>query len=146
MDTCLLEYDEDCESSECLVADEDRKDDLDPETESPTRVPEDDLEKSWRAVDDDLETSAFRVPDEDLSEDLASVCLFPIELDLFPTSVCLFPTELDLDDSEDCLDADIDLTEDFVPVRDSECLQEKLLGKNDDNESWFWIGWLRQTR
>ena len=46
MDTCLLEYDEDCESSECLVADEDRKDDLDPETESPTRDPEDDLEKS----------------------------------------------------------------------------------------------------
>ena len=47
MDTCLLEYDEDCESSECLVADEERKDDLDPETEtSPTRVPEDGLEKS----------------------------------------------------------------------------------------------------
>ena len=44
MGTCLLEYDEDCESSECLVADEDRKDDLDPETES--CVPEDDLEKS----------------------------------------------------------------------------------------------------
>ena len=84
-----------------------------------------------------METSAFRVPEEDLSEDLASVCLFPTELDLFPTSVCLFPTEVDLDDSEDCLDADIDLTDDFVPVIDSECLQEKLLGKNDDNESWF---------
>ena len=70
-----------------------------------------------------METSAFRVPDEDLSEDLASVCLFP--------------TEVDLDDSEDCLDADIDLTEDFVPVIDSECLQEKLLGKNYDNERWF---------
>ena len=84
-----------------------------------------------------METSAFRVPDEDLSEDLASVCLFPTELDLFPTSVCLFPTEMDLDDSEDCLDADIDLTEDFVPVRDSECLQEKLLSKDDDNEKWF---------
>ena len=84
-----------------------------------------------------METSAFRVPDEDLSEDLASVCLFPIELDLFPTSVCLFPTELDLDDSDDCLDADIDLTEDFVPVIDSECLQEKLLSKDDDNEKWF---------
>ena len=70
-----------------------------------------------------METSAFRVPDEDLSEDLASVCLFP--------------TELDLDDSDDCLDADIDLTEDFVPVRDSECLQEKLLSKDDDNEKWF---------
>ena len=84
-----------------------------------------------------METSAFRVPEEDLSEDLASVCLFPTELDLFPTSVCLFPTELDLDDSDDCLDADIDLTEDFVPVRDSECLQEKLLGKDDDNERWF---------
>ena len=70
-----------------------------------------------------METSAFRVPDEDLSEDLASVCLFP--------------TEVDLDDSEDCLDADIDLTEDFVPVRDSECLQEKLLSKDDDNEKWF---------
>ena len=70
-----------------------------------------------------METSAFRVPDEDLSEDLASVCLFP--------------TEVDLDDSEDCLDADIDLTEDFVPVIDSECLQEKLLSKDDDNEKWF---------
>ena len=70
-----------------------------------------------------METSAFRVPDEDLSEDLASVCLFP--------------TEMDLDDSDDCLDADIDLTEDFVPVRDSECLQEKLLSKDDDNEKWF---------
>ena len=70
-----------------------------------------------------METSAFRVPDEDLSEDLASVCLFP--------------TGVDLDDSEDCLDADIDLTEDFVPVRDSECLQEELLGKNHDNESRF---------
>ena len=126
VDTCLLENDEDCESSECLVADEDRKDDLDPETES--CVPEDDLEKSWRAVDDDLETSAFRVPDEDLSEDLASVCLFP--------------TEVDLDDSDDCLDADIDLTEDFVPVTDSECLMQE----NDDNESCFWIWWQRQTR
>ena len=81
-----------------------------------------------------METSAFRVPDEDLSEDLASVCLFPTELGL---SVCLFPTELDLDDSDDCLDAEIDLTEDFVPVIDSECLQEKLLGNDDDNESWF---------
>ena len=70
-----------------------------------------------------METSAFRVPEEDLSEDLASVCLFP--------------TELDLDDSDDCLDADRDLTEDFVPVRDSECLQEKLLGNDDDNERWF---------
>ena len=70
-----------------------------------------------------METSAFRVPDEDLSEDLASVCLLP--------------TEVDLEDSEDCLDADIDLTEDFVPVRDSECLQEKLLSKDDDNEKWF---------
>ena len=70
-----------------------------------------------------METSAFRVLEEDLSEDLASVCLFP--------------TEVDLDDSEDCLDADIDLTEDFVPVIDSECLQEKLLSKDDDNEKWF---------
>ena len=70
-----------------------------------------------------METSAFRVPEEDLSEDLASVCLLP--------------TEVDLEDSEDCLDADIDLTEDFVPVIDSECLQEELLSKNDDNESRF---------
>ena len=45
MDICLLEYDEDCEISDCRVADEDRKDDLDPETESATRVPEDDLAK-----------------------------------------------------------------------------------------------------
>jgi hypothetical protein len=63
------------------------------------------------------ETSALRVPEEDLSEDLASDCR--------ATADELVCTD-DLEDS-DCLEADKDRTEDFVPVTDddvdSDCLE-----------------------
>ena len=117
-----LEYADDV-GSECLVADDDRRDDLELET-SPWRVPDDDLDETspccWPVVDEDFEeTSALLVPDEDLSEDLAS--------DVW--------TE-DLEDS-DCLEADKDRAEDLAPVTDddvdSDCLEEEL-GQKDDND------------
>ena len=110
------------------MADDERSDDLELET-SPSRLP---LENSpcSRVADDDLEeetSAARRVPDEDLSEDLAS--------DWRATDVV---RRDDLEDSVDCLEADKDRTEDFVPVTDddvdSDCLEVKINQTDDDVE------------